>query len=479
MMRHRWVIAGSALVCAGALALASGTASARPAGGPAARPSAASAGRAPAAGKFVLVGSSNVVTGVPGILVTSAHVGYVAWPTSKGGKADVQVAQVAKSGAVGNAKSGLSGSWSSIGGQLTLVPGTQQPQLVYDGVGTGQFTPSCIYVATGSSLPWTAQNGSLSQDCANPEPAGAESSSGTIAATWSGAGGTNVRYRIGVSSSIPASGSDGVITVAATVAGNGITWRPSDQHFLVSWIEANGSKDGYYAADVSGSPSPQRMPGTGPNSVNNLARVGDLPMASTSHGAYLAACSNTLVNCRLMLWKVGASKAKKVPGAKAPYTAALAAGPSGRLWVAWGVQTNNTVKVTRTNKKDTKFGPVRTYHTACIEHEIVAISGPADGGADIALECGATIHNKFMPVVYATHVLPALSAHPSVSGHTVTVKVTDAGDAISGAKVTLGGATKKTSSKGVATFHVGKAGHYAVVAKHSGYLAAHAKATVK
>jgi hypothetical protein len=418
------------------------------------------------------------VTGVPGILVDAKHVGYVAWPTNTGSAGHLEVVQIAKSGKVGKTQNGLSGSWDGLGGQLTLVPGSSQPQVVFVGTGTGQFSDSCVYVATGSGVPWSAQTGSLSNGCANPEPAAAESSNGTIAAAWAGAGGSNLHYRIGVSSSIPASGPDGVITAPTSVVGSGITLQPSNQHFVAGWVQAfGGGKDGYYAADVSGSASAHKMPGTGTNSVNHLALVGDIPMAGTSHGTFMAACSNG-TNCQLMMWKVGAKKALKVPHAKLPYAAALSAGPSGRLWVAWGSDANNTVSVTRTNKSDTTFGPVHTYHTACAEHDIVAISGPSDGGADVVLECVAQIHNKFKSAVYVTHVLPALSAKVSASGHTVTVKVTDAGDAVSGAKVTLGSSTKKTSKKGTATFHVGKAGSYPVVAKHSGYLPAHAKAKV-
>jgi hypothetical protein len=270
-----------------------------------------------------------------------------------------------------------------------------------------------------------------------------------------------------------------VISVSSSVVGSGITLRPSNQHFVAGWIQVNGSgKDGYYAQDVSAGGARKKMPGTGTNSVNHLVVAGDMPMASTPHGTFMAACSNG-TSCQLMVWKVGAKKAHKLPHAKLPYAASLSAGPSGRLWAAWGSQTHNTVSVTRSNRKDTRFGPVHTYRTACAEHEIVAISGPSDGGADIALECVAQLHHTFKGAVYVTHVLPALSAHAQVSGHTVTVKVTDAGEAVKGAKVTLGGATKTTSAKGTASFHEGKSGAFKVVAKHSGYLPAHAKATVK
>jgi hypothetical protein len=80
--------------------------------------------------------------------------------------------------------------------------------------------------------------------------------------------------------------------------------------------------------------------------------------------------------------------------------------------------------------------------------------------------------NPLLPAgVYHARVLPELSAAVAVkaitaiknkqkvvTAHTLTVTVTDAGDAVSGATVTVKGHTKKTNSKGAATITLPGAG---------------------
>jgi hypothetical protein len=430
-----------------------------------------------APGKFVQVGSANVETGVPGVLETSGHQGFVAWPTNSGGAAKILVATVSSSGSVSAAKTALSG-WGSIGGQITLLPGTQQPQVIFSGVGPAPDDRGCVYAATGTALPWSLENGSLSNDCVNPEPAGAEGGLGELGAAWAGAG---LKYHVGLDPNVPATSADGTIAAPATVDGSGMTFSPADRAFWVAWGQTNGgSTDGYFVRNVDPSTTALKMPGTGTQSIEAVSNPGDLPFTATPRGAFLAACSNTVANCHLMLWRFGASKAMTVPKAVGPNNAAVAQGPSGRIWVAWGVRSNNTVMVTRSNKKDTRFGAVHTYRTACVTGPVVAISGPATGAAVLALECGSGKIVK--PTVFATHVLPGLSEHLSThkltntSTHMLKVKVTDAGDAVSHAKVTFRGSTKRTNAHGVVSFAVPQhlaTGKYGVVAKHAGYLPAH------
>ena len=69
------------------------------------------------------------------------------------------------------------------------------------------------------------------------------------------------------------------------------------------------------------------------------------------------------------------------------------------------------------------------------------------------------------PGIYHGHALAVLSARLAVKpiknkklvviGHTLTVTVTDAGDPVAGAKVTLGTSSPTTNAKGVAQFKFG------------------------
>jgi hypothetical protein len=152
-----------------------------------------------------------------------------------------------------------------------------------------------------------------------------------------------------------------------------------------------------------------------------------------------------------------------------PAALGVATGIDGRIWVMWGSD-NGSIAVTRSNKAVTRFEPVQH-----LSEEIVTLFrlagdgrlGPLDLLAD---QVAAT--NPLLPDgVYHARALPELSAVVSVktitatknkkkvvTGHTLTVTVTDAGDAVSGATVTVKGHTKKTSSKGGAKITLAGAG---------------------
>jgi hypothetical protein len=418
---------------------------------------------------FTLVAGSHVFTGTP----TATRLGnktYVAWATHTGSTFGVSyVTMSASSGTPSAVQTALSGL-GSVSDHITVVPegpfpNDTTPLLVYTGT-------SCVLGALGPSTPWAVQTWSLSNDCVNPVPSAAEDGAGTIGASWPGSGG--VRYRLGVSPTIPATGTDATVPVGSTVFKTGMAVDLTSQHFYVGWArEFGGANDGFYAQDITGGGSPLKMPSTGTKSINAQPPIGRMAMAPNgSGGVYLAACSNANA-CHLLVWKVGATTAHAVPGAKEPYIAALAPGP-GTLWVAWGDQKTNTVKVTRSNPQGTMWEPVTTLHTPCAEHEIVNIAGPNAQPADIALECVA--NKTLQPAVYVAHVLPQMletlkpAKVSNAAKHTVTVTLTDAGDPVPAADVTFHGTTKSTNSKGIVSFSVPAGfptGHHPVVAKKS------------
>ena len=108
----------------------------------------------------------------------------------------------------------------------------------------------------------------------------------------------------------------------------------------------------------------------------------------------------------------------------------------------------------RTNKADTRFGPVRSYPVPCFAdgNTHVALSGGNFGRVDIGLECLST--KQTMPTAFVTQSLAGLSisASPGKITNThatkVTFTVTDAGDRVAGAKVQVAGKTLHTGKTG-------------------------------
>ncbi|MDQ5833682.1 MAG: carboxypeptidase-like regulatory domain-containing protein [Actinomycetota bacterium] len=148
----------------------------------------------------------------------------------------------------------------------------------------------------------------------------------------------------------------------------------------------------------------------------------------------------------------------------------IAAAPDGRLWVFWKKASN--VYATRSNKAATKFGRVVALRTPGSSTTVYNLAGEASRGPlDLLalLEPGsgaiANWHQRILPgLTFST----AKIKKGKQKGKT-KVKVTDAEQAVSGAKVKVKGTgSKTTGSSGTVRFGLAK-GKYKVTTSKSGY----------
>ncbi|HEY1618647.1 MAG TPA: hypothetical protein VGG25_13580 [Streptosporangiaceae bacterium] len=347
--------------------------------------------------------------------------------------------------------------------------------------------------ASGS---WQAQSWSLSHDCTFANTGfgdAAKGRSGQLSAGW--AGGAGVEYRLGTSPSIPAGPTDRQIALAtghaqavaetSNAAGNGDTYLAFERFF-----SAKGSQDGVYVKDLTADGAVAKAPGSGSNTVDIYTPQPQvLPFASSSAhaGVYVAYCANSGCSS-VLLWRDGAKKALKVPHSARGLGIAMSAGSAGRLWLAWYNEASNRVYTVRTNKADTRFGPVRSYKAPCFAdgNTHLGLSGGGYGRLDVGLECLSAGAAK--PIVDVTQSLAALRVSASrrkirnTSAVKVTFTVTDAGDRVAGATVKVAGHTAKTGTKGTATITFAKgtkARTYTVTASLASYFSGHASIRVQ
>jgi hypothetical protein len=187
--------------------------------------------------------------------------------------------------------------------------------------------------------------------------------------------------------------------------------------------------------------APGSSQGTGSLPTGKVALV-----ARTGGGVYAAYCTGYPTCDAIGLWKVGTDTVKKVPGSRYAANIGLSPGPSGRIWVAWSDNIPR-VRAVRTGVGGGGFGPVRTLGMPAGKDAVynVAIDGTT-GRGDVVINVG----NAF----WHTQVAPGLSlkAAPRKWRHgakqKVTFTVTDAGDAVPGAKVKVGTRTCTTSAGG-------------------------------
>ncbi len=187
-------------------------------------------------------------------------------------------------------------------------------------------------------------------------------------------------------------------------------------------------------------------------------------------GVYLAYPRGELNNQGFALWQVGTGIVRKVPGSKGADHLAMSIGGGGRLWLAFRDETFG-VRVVRTNPSATKFGAVRKIKTpkGSTVYQI-GIEG-STGRGDLVINDETRI--------WHTQVLAGLTLKASPKkwqagkAVAVTFTVTDAGDAVKGAKVTAKGKKCSTNKKGKCTLHFPKLrnGKFEALAKKKQYAA--------
>jgi hypothetical protein len=376
-----------------------------------------------------------------------------------------------------------------------LVSQAGQPLLIFEGgKSDGQTDPyshGCIVGALRTSSGWTLQPWSLSANCRVDHLGATSDSKGGLTATWPGgwAGGNGILYRIGVSSTIPAAGSDRQISTAVGDAGSvGAATESKSQDAYAAWtrfFSKPTSKDGLWVVDLSKGSAPRKAPDTGTNLVASYPQPVAIAAPSGRDGIYLAYCNDALPCSKVELWRDGASTAASVPGSSTARSVALSAGPSGRLWIAWWSKTTGKVSVVRTNEAGNAFGPVKTYAGphGCLGdgNATIAISSGSQQRLDLVVNCTDFLSSPIANRVSATQSLVPLQVRAgtgSIShkkGGLVSYRVTDVGDAVPGATVQVDGKKGRTDNKGHITFSFPKgarAGSFKVVASKAGYLKA-------
>jgi hypothetical protein len=167
--------------------------------------------------------------------------------------------------------------------------------------------------------------------------------------------------------------------------------------------------------------------------------------------------------------------------ARGPFTsAAVCAGPDGRLWIGWG-DNNDELFVTRSSRAAGALEPVQ---------KLALPQGTQNGLTFVQCEGSAGPLDLFAEVTdkanglgfWHTHVLALLSPRAGVrktkTGGAVTITVRDAGDPVAAATVTVGAHRLRTNAKGQASLPL-RSGSYTASVTAPGYAPASLRFTVR
>ncbi len=161
-------------------------------------------------------------------------------------------------------------------------------------------------------------------------------------------------------------------------------------------------------------------------------------------GVYVAICQGYPVCTKAVLWRIG-GKALVVGKSPDVEDVHASAGPEGRVWVAWHDGRTKQVFVARTNKAATRVGPLATVKPPPGASQLWKVAGEGSLGP-LDLFVAATTGSSL--ATWHTQVLPPLSLSVKKGKPAATIAVTDAGDPVAGAKVTVGGKALTTSAAG-------------------------------
>lgn len=270
----------------------------------------------------------------------------------------------------------------------------------------------------------------------------------------------------------------------------------------LTWY-SNSSQNGVWAQEVdagTGAPvgSPTKMPGSTTRysgedeSIQQITRTPIAAQEGTGSNVYVAYTGGYPFPNRLRVWTIGpdgpsadSNVVASVGAAKSIGTPAVATDPSGRTWVLWTESNGGSVKIyaRRSNVGATRWGATVSVKApnpdaSCQSITELTPEGTAGGVVDVF----ATVVEGCGPsyALWHTQMEPGLSlgANPSrfQGKQKITFKVSDAGVAVRGAKVSIDGKSAVTDEDGIARIVLGPYSRdkkLVASATKNGYIRAH------
>jgi hypothetical protein len=326
------------------------------------------------------------------------------------------------------------------------------------------------FTAPASGTPWTRAAG----DVWGGAPAGASSTigaaltkTGVPVTGWGGA------FQVGLSS-----GTSGTTACACfSLQGNLATDASSGAVIMSGLGQPSGYKyAGTFVQEVTPSNGgrvvlPSANQGSGDSGVSG--RLG-------ASGVYVMYSDNTRPQVTKPAVRLYRYKGATKTIAKGAFTVAkVFPGPQGRLWLMWG-DAQDGVFVTRTNKAAGKREPVQKLKAPPGTGFLWDADGEGSQGAlDLFVKSDAGGGLGF----WHAHVLARFSLKARVAHHRkgtaakVTLVLRDAGDAVAGAKISVGKRKLTTNAKGAVSLKL-RHGVYSVGAKAPSYKPAKVKVKV-
>ncbi|MBZ5514683.1 MAG: hypothetical protein LAN62_07540 [Acidobacteriia bacterium] len=258
---------------------------------------------------------------------------------------------------------------------------------------------------------------------------------------------------------------------------------------VLGWFSNATKESGLYTQTIAPTAGEKQfVPGSATPDRNSSISI-DQRMAITGRigapGVYVAYGAGYPTYKTVNLWRHGSSAPIVVANAPGARLVNISAGPEGRLWVMW--QRSGRAYATRSNRDATRFGAIVEAAPPAGKASSGIFKVKGEGSVwplDLFLACQSG--NEL--ATYHTQVFPGLSVGvtpktvTAAQGGTVTFEVTDAGDPVAGASISVAGKPLTADAKGHASLPLAKAskpGPLTATATKSGYTPGSIRIVVK
>jgi hypothetical protein len=407
---------------------------------------------------------------------------HVVWLRKDGTAWDLVHGTVDSSGRPVGQSSAIVAGWKTIGnpalvasadGLVALFPGVR-------GQSAGDPYDGSIYVATApaSGAPWTLGPTQAVGAKTTASPGVALARDGTPILAWPNVNGVFFHHGIG-------GAGDQRFPAACCSYQTNVATDAATGEVVVGWSSNANRNYGLYTLTVEpavgeqhflpGSADPTRSSARSADQrVNVMARRG-------AGGVYVAYCAGYPACTSVNLWRHGGGAPLVVARVRGARVVNGATAPEGRLWVMW--MAGNRLYATRSNRAATRFGPTVSTAPPSGTQSIWKLTG--EGGLG-PLDLFTAVTTGDGLATWQTRLFPALTLSagrasvPAGDSATVTFTVTDAGDPVGDATVTLGDRTATSDGAGRVVFSLrpAAAGRLQARAESPGYVSASAAVAV-
>jgi hypothetical protein len=374
--------------------------------------------------------------------------------------------------------------WDQLSTPALVATANGGLRLLFGGVRgtTGPFSRGSLYLVSWDGSKWSldpSPHSASSFSYASPISATA-SARGDVVATWATANALEVQLELGQNRK------------AQILQHSCCAYHPNivadTTQIAVGWFSNEKDQFGQYTQTVLPSIGQKfYLPGSADKarkSALTLSQRMALGARLGAEGIYAVYCAGYPTCTTVNVIRHGEAQPVVLAKGQGVRLVSITPGPEGRLWVMWNRGTK--LNVVRSNKAVSRWSAPSEIDAPKGATTVWTVAGEGSNGpldavvsADVTGEGLAFWQTQIFPTMTVTATPQSLSG---AEGGTITVQVTDLGDAVAGAQVTLAGQTATSNAAGKALLHVAKASKPAtqtVKVSHRSYKPASTTVVVK